>query len=545
MKVKKLFFLLALFGSLIFNCGIFQAKSQANTVVQDAPHVLLVYDSLHEQEDGQVAVDMLERLLMSMGQRVTVTPIDNYHKGMISSGHYQAVITMINWPDMDFKNQAFFDDRDQFKGKKLHIGNNLTDSEKSEIPGNWVKLNQQAFILQGEHDYYEEPLRFQKSIELLEKPIITDHAMSELVSKSGNNARYPYAVIHNNSAYIPYFNGEGATLLSTIQLISRWLNIKGAYHPYIAFYNFTPLSSFEVTKQFIKKLDKLESNVIITTTSTTNNTNTKTFKNYLKFLKSMTRDNHAIIYLNVPSMNATDSKNDDVLMNQLTQEISTLIENQIFPLGISAPGYWNFDRYYQLNALNFGDSVLLYGQKKNRFYHTKVDTSEVYPTMFFALNHDVLKNVQWKLNGKYTDFDFPMPTTIAYPFPESKKQVNKTFKEIENDPFPPTDQYLYRFNTGISTQTQDLRGNEGLITLNGVPVSHIDFDALHRQNNTRNTDSNKNQTNISTQKGFMNKIDNILTIIIVTTLIVLTVLLLIGRKYYRRMFKNRNLNKKK
>lgn len=544
MKNKIIIFLTVLFGLFNFNHSSSINSVKANTVVQNTPRVLLVYDSLRKQDNGQIAVGTLERLLMSMGQQVTVTSIENYHKGMLSKDNYQTVITMINWPAMDFTNQAFNNDRSQFKGKKLHIGGGLTSEEKREIPGQWIKLNQQAFTLEGEHDYYEEQLRFQKSIELLQKPILADQAMSELVSKSGNNARYPYGVIHNNVAYIPYFNGKGATLLSTIQLLSRWLNVNGEYTPYIAIQNFTPLSSFEVTKYFIKQLNHLDNNVIITTTSTTKNTETKTFKDYLKFIKQMTRDNHAILYLNVPSLNSADPNNDDVLMNQLTQEISTFIENEIFPLGISAPGYWNFDKYYQLNALDFGDAVMLYSQDKDCCFHTKTQTSEVYPTTFFALDNKSLENVNWNINGKYTDFKFPMPTTINYQFPKNDKQVDQIFKEIENDPFPPTDRYLYRFNTGISTPTQELRGHDGLITLNDTPVNRINFEAIQRQNKTYKS-VKTSQVSANTQKGFMDKLNNILTIVIVTTLVILAFMLLIGRKYYRRMFRNRRLNQKK
>ena len=102
---------------------------------------------------------------------------------------------------------------------------------------------------------------------------------------------------------MPFFSSQGATLLSSIQLIAQWLGVHGNYVPYVDVRDFTPLSSFTATKEFIKNLDSFEGNMIITTTSTTQNTDTKTFKNYLKFLREMTRNNRAVVYLNVPALN--------------------------------------------------------------------------------------------------------------------------------------------------------------------------------------------------------------------------------------------------
>ena len=234
-----------------------------------------------------------------------------------------------------------------------------------------TKLTSSRFILKGENNRYEQQVDFQRQIQLLDKVTGNEQALSQLVAANGTNQTYPFGIINGQNAYLPFFSSQGATLLSSIQLIAQWLGVHGNYVPYVDVWDFTPLSSFTATKEFIKNLDSFEGNMIITTTSTTQNTDTKTFKNYLKFLREMTRDNRAVVYLNVPALNGVDSSNDDTLMNMLTQEISTLIENQIFPLGISAPTYWNFDKYYQLNALNFGDATLLYNQVNNQDYHTQ------------------------------------------------------------------------------------------------------------------------------------------------------------------------------
>lgn len=541
MKNKLLTLFVILVGLISFNWH--SPSVQAATTIQNPSKVLVVYDSLNERNHRQEDVQTLSRMLMSMGQQVTMMSMSDYHAGMISKGHYQAVITMINWPGMKFDNPAFDRDRQQFNGKKLHIGPLMTADEKQNFPGNWQEINQQSFILKGQNNRYEQQVDFQRQIQLLDQVTGNEQALSQLVAANGTNQTYPFGIINGQNAYLPFFSSQGATLLSSIQLIAQWLGVHGSYVPYVDVRDFTPLSSFTATKEFIKNLDSFEGNMIITTTSTTQNTDTKTFKNYLKFLREMTRNNRAVVYLNVPALNGVDSSNDDTLMNMLTQEISTLIENQIFPLGISAPTYWNFDKYYQLNALNFGDATLLYNQVNNQDYHTKTSTAKAYQTMFFAIPHSALKNIKWNINGRYTDFTFPMPVTVDYHFPNSKAKAEKINREIKALPFAPENQYLYQFNTGISTQTQNLRGENGVISLNETPVSEIDFHQIKQQ--TAGIQKNQDQTGHLTTKGIVDKINNVLIVIIVVTLIVLLGMLAIGRKLYLRMFKNRNLKRTK
>lgn len=534
MKNKVKTFILFLSALFLLWCP---SKVKADTAINSASKVLLVYDSLNVRQGDQTEVETLTRMLMSMQRQVTATSMEDYKAGMLKNGKYDAVITMINWPEMDFKSHSYEQDLQKFTGKKLHIGPNLSGDEKNEFPGKWQQVSAQTLTLKGEHGYYNEDISFQTPIELLTEPSETEKTVGTLESQSVPKKTYSYGIINGNNAYLPLFDDQGASLLSSIQLISKWLGVKGNYSPYITVQNFTPLSSFKVAKKFVKDLNKIENNVIITTTSTTSNTDTQTFKDYLKFIKQMTRDNHAIIYLNVPAMNAKDSGNNDNLMNMLTQEISTFIENGIFPLGISAPTYWNFDRYYQMNALDFGDAVMLYNQDKDQYFHTKTKTSQVFPTTFFTIPHSALKNVHWKINGKYTEFTFPMPTTINYQFPKSEKQLEKMFAEITADPFPPTDGYLYQFSTGVSTQTQNLLGKDGVITLNDVPVNNINFDAI--QHKATNVDNAQSNTTAVTSKRTVDKINDVLTVIIIGALIILGILLIKGRQLYLRMFKSR------
>ena len=43
----------------------------------------------------------------------------------------------------------------------------------------------------------------------------------------------------------------------------------------------------------------------------------------------------------------------------MEQQISLLVDRHVYPVGISAPGYWNQDLQYQEDGLAISDTVIL------------------------------------------------------------------------------------------------------------------------------------------------------------------------------------------
>lgn len=349
---------------------------------------------------------------------------------------------------------------------------------------------------------------------------------------------FPYAIVEKNNAYIPYYKHNGASLLETMELLSTWLGKEHkTYNPYITILGMNPLVNLNVAEEFQKETQKVENEFIISAASTDINNDLETFQDYIQILKQFTNNNRSIVYLNVPSLNSV-GKNDASLFDRMEQEISTLIENEIFPLGISAPDYWDFDSFYQKSALLFGDSLLLYPFDKQEVHHQINHTALTFPLMFYCIDHNDLENIEWNINGKYTEFQFPIPVTISYDFPKTIKEGKKIIKEVLHDPFPPTDLYLYRFRTGITTQTQSIIGQNGGIELNGVSVNNINFSAMQDRNKKieKETKQLEKDKKVYIHQTIMEDFDSILTIIILISLIIIFILFLIGRSKYHRMF---------
>lgn len=239
-------------------------------------------------------------------------------------------------------------------------------------------------------------------------------------------------------------------------------------------------------------------------------------------MKQFTNNNRSIVYLNVPSLNSV-GKNDAILFNHMKQEVSTLIENEIFPLGISAPDYWDFDSFYQKSALLFGDSVLLYPFDKQEVYHKIYHIAYIFLLMFYYIDHKDLENIEWNINEKYTEFQFPISVTISYDFPKTKKEGKKIIQEVLDDPFPPTDLYLYRYRTGITTQTQTIIGENGGIELNGVSVNNINFAAMKDRIEKIKQGMKKleKEDKVHVNQTIMEQFDSILIIIILISLVII------------------------
>ena len=533
------FFLLFTFPQAIFG----------ETTLISPKKVLLVYDSLRENTDAAKNVRSLERLFSSFRYEVTAKSMDQYKAKEMTKG-YDAVVTMINWPEIDLENRTYYKDLSQYKGKTLHIGPKLTKEEKSNFPNHWEKTYQQEFQIMDSQKRYDEIIGYAQDLLLPVDISSKETIISYLNADRGKNKRetYPYGLLYQQHAYLPFYQRSGASLLSTSQLIAKWLNIKQSYDPYIAILGFSPLSNMTIARQFLGKIEQLENEIILSAASSSTNTDLNTFKVYLSLLKEFTLNKRSVIYLNTPALNNVGGDNNQ-LLNIMMQEVSNFVENGILPLGIAAPDYWNYDTFYQNSALNFARATLLYEFDKTPVYHTKTTTANAYPLMFYNINHQQLENINWHINGKYTEFTFPMPTTISYDFPESKKEMEKTMTSIVNDPFPPTDYYLYQFDSGISTQTQIIRGYHGMITLNGEPIVNIDFAKLNeqRQKSEKNKKIMEKQASTTVEKTAMNRLNDLLIVVIVATLIILFALLIVGRRYYLNMFvkKDKRGEKKK
>ena len=168
--------------------------------------VLLVYDSQNDVKNDKKNIDALQRSLTSMDLRVKTVSQADYKKGTLDK-KYLGVITMINWRQVGLINREFINDRDKFSGIKLHIGENLTQTEINQLGIKVQKVYQQQFILKK--DSNREQLPFSQSITVITQQANGASQVGTLSTQQTDQRSYPFGYIKGKQGYLPFFTNKG------------------------------------------------------------------------------------------------------------------------------------------------------------------------------------------------------------------------------------------------------------------------------------------------------------------------------------------------
>lgn len=150
-----------------------------------------------------------------------------------------------------------------------------------------------------------------------------------------------------------------------------------------------------------------------------------------------------------------------------------LIERNIYPVGLTIPSYWNQDEYYQNSALSIANTIILTGSSTDEIiYQKKSNHSLTFQTAFFSLPYSDLAGIEWKKNGKQSDYKFPMSTVLSFPFPDTKKQINQVIHQIKVAPIIFT--RLSNNRLELQTLTQHIEFKNNRLYLNDKLVNQLD-----------------------------------------------------------------------
>lgn len=510
--MRKKIFLVMLFSVLLF---FWPTKAQA-----DSQDVLLVYDSLNIGEEKAENVDGLQRLLTSLGMAVTSYSMDDYQEGILTDRNFSAVITFINWPEKGLTNNHFMEDRKNFSGKKLHIGENIAEDESVLFEGSFQQLSHRQYTLTEKDGFFQEFLPYQDQSLLLQTDSGTK--IGHLTTQEVEPQTYPFGVIQGNNAFLPVFNLDGGIFLEGADTIKTWLGKSESYQPLLIFDSFTPFNNLTVAKEFTEKINYSDVEYILSTTSTTENISNRAFKRFTNFLGSVQENNH--IFLSVPAVNQVDTGDSRILKETLPQEISVLVSQNIYPVGMSAPGYFNYDSQYQADALSLAETLLLEPNPTDEpSYRQQTHQGTTFDTGIFSWRASNLDNVEWLKAS--SDYQFPLPLGVSYSFPENQTQLKKTMEKLKqlNVSFQSDDHYRYQ----IQTQTQMLTYKNGRIYLNDNPVNRLAQVADTQSATT---------TTMGLFSNTFDLVNNILIGMIAVTGLILTILFIRGRRNYRAKY---------
>lgn len=459
--------LVLVFLSFLAGTVLFSAKTEA----ADTDRVLLVYDSLNFADSGEEKVDSLQRLLTSLGVRVDTVQDEDYLKGTLREDIYTGVISFVNWSEKGIRSEEFIQDRAVFTGKKLHIGMDVAADEEESFSGNFKQLSHRQYSLHHQKNQYQQQLDYQDQSLILATDVGT--IFGTLHTQELEEKSYPFGVIQEEAAFLPMYDTEGAVFLQAAELIQQWLGENESYKPMLTFKGFTPLNDMKVADAFIDKINQMALYYALSSTSTQQNNDLLTYQVFTGILANAQKS--GLFFLEVPAANSADLNDGHALRGIMEEQISLLVSGSLYPIGISAPGYWNQDTQYRADALSYGKTIILEANPStdNIHYRAQDNRSAVYETAFYSLPLKSLENVEWARNSNYTKYAFPFPVSLAIDFPVDESAEAVALAQIENSVFDFGQNYDANYHFQVQTQTQNIEYIDGRLVLNGQTVSQF------------------------------------------------------------------------
>ncbi|HIY92401.1 hypothetical protein [Companilactobacillus sp. HBUAS56275] len=482
--------------------------------------VLLVYDSQNDVRDDKKNIDALQRSLTSMNLRVKTVAQSDYKKGTLDN-KYLGVITMINWRQVGLINQTFINDRDKFSGIKLHIGENLTQTEIDQLGIKVQKVYQQQFILKNNTNH--ELLPFSQSITVVTQAAGGSQQVGTLSTQEADQKSYPFGYIKGKQGYLPFFTNKGLSLIVQTQMIAQLFGKTGKYQPLLTITNVTPYTNLRTLDALSKFCYKMEIPFAISTTSVSENTEMKAFDRFTGVLRNI-ENRGGIIFLKTPEVSSGADVDGQIINQNFLTYIVSLARHQVFPVGISSAGFWNQDKILRNNSLKYADNWLLMQDEKVTYVKQDND-AQVAKQSFFAMPATSLNDV--KRNDTTT---FPIPTALTIKMPYTQKELEHVENEIKNlhlTWYNPVEDGL---TTEVNTETTNLKYNHGDYLVNGK------LEDIQNSNLDLNKQFSDGESG-SLFKNYFKVQGNILAVFFAIIMIILLIFIFIGQKVYWNRFK--------
>lgn len=515
MRKIIMFFLTIFFMAL---GGVVQATRTAHGSERDDNRVLLVYDSQNTVEQGEKKIDTLQRMLAGMGLKVKTVKESEYQKGELNHS-YQGVITMINWKQASLDNPTFVKDCNQYDGVKLHIGEGLDRTEQKQLQVKLKTIYQQQFILSD--DSSTEMLPFVERMDVLTG--VPKQAQSYGMLKTQNNEgqSYKYGVINRKQGYLPFFNNKGLGLITASKMIAILFNRQEEAKPLLTITDVSPYSNLKLLDQLSVFCEKHGIPLAISTSTVAKNTEMHAYKRFTMYLRGL-EDRGGVIFLQAPVIGGATADNAGELSELFDNYLLNLAQNQVYPVGISAQGYWNQDRVLRNSALKKANYQMLLPNKKV-VYLDQDNQGGTNSRSYLALPASSFNKIKHQ-----ADVRFAMPTALTFKMPDSKVKLKNLKEQIQalNFEWQAPDEAI---NSKIDFASSSLAFQNGQYLVNGKETE------VEVNSNMENTD--KPTPTPALFKGFFRVEGQIITVFFAIIFTVLIIFIAFGRKIYKNMFK--------
>ncbi|WP_268912467.1 hypothetical protein [Lentilactobacillus sp. SPB1-3] len=513
---NKLNTILIIFG-LFFGLTWFSQSAKAAT----NPKVLLAYDSQNVVKKGNRRIDALQRLLTSLNIKVDTVRMNDYHKGMLSKEKYTGVITMVNWAGSHQSNTQFDSDRNKYSGIKLHVGEGISNAEARQLKLKTVTVYHQQFAIQNDRGS-SQPIPFSSSIKLARKLPKSAKVFGNLVTQTSNHTRYPYGIINGRRGYLPRFDSSGLSFLIAGELIAKLFDRSLSQPPVLTIIGITPYSDLTKLNQLSNQLYQAGIPFVVSTTSVNDITNYQAFAKFTNSLR-LVEQRGGVVFLKTPTTIQPGSGSGAELSSIIQNNLVSLGQQNVFPVGVTAENYWNQDVVYRNNALNIANTRILLADPNEFSYADQDNRAGISQTSFYGVPINQFTDVH-----QLTKASWPMPVAITTSLPNKALGIKRLISKINQlniNLFDPLTSAKAMKISGGAVQFSQQGGN---YYLNNSPV-----EITKPQNDV--------YQNIPTQKispinKFFKTQSNVMLVLFSVILIIFIVFIWIGRRIYRRMF---------
>lgn len=519
---------------LLFLMVVGQHPAEKVTAKTNSPAVLLVYDSVNAKEDGDQKIQALQRTLTSLNQSTKTLALADYQQGELVKQDYSAVITLINWSQktsVNNKYQHYWQDLAKFSGKKLHIGPDLQTFEKQDFTGQWQQVTHQQYQLLDDHSQAKQLLPFTNESVLLQ-PTANQFTAGELINQAHQERTYPYGVIQDQQAYLPFYQATGLINIVATRLISQWLTATSQdIPPLLTITNVTPMSDFKELRSLIDFLHRQDIPFAVSATSVQTNTELPEFRRYTKVLR-LIENAGGVIYLQVPYVYTSQPDQLPVLRQVMVAQLKALVKEAVYPVGISAPSFWNQDHVYQQAGLSRSKQVLLLPNPTTISYQDYSATNRVFGQTLSTLPVTSLTNIQHNGELNIAKLRFSIPLALTIDAPKNQLTLRQAKKQVQHLTMPLANPALLNQSGLVSFGKHQITYFQDKYYLDG------DYQNLTKQDVSL-TEPVQPETTVGTLNGFFKFQDRALMIFLLIVLLILLVLMVVGRRIYNDKFRHK------
>lgn len=483
--------------------------------------VLLTYDS---QNGRMTEITALQQLLTASGVAVHTQPLATYQAGQLAD--YAGVVTMVNWDDVDQPHAAFTNDRAAFSGITLHVGGKLEAAELQALGATATPLYRRQLEAQWPDTAGTHLMPYQTPTWVLTKTAKSAVNLGSLTIQ-GTTQRYPYATINGRHGFIPYFDGRGLSELAAATVVARLFGKLTPQAPLFLVTGVTPYTNLTRLRQVGADLQRLGIPFAISATSVAKNTELKAFKRYTAALRSIQAAG-GVVFLETPII-GNGLVGSQTLATNMTSTWSALAQQHVFPIGASAPTYWQNDRLYRQQALRFADTqILLPDPVTNRQFAQEDDQAPAYRLAFATTDAAALASQRYGARLSAGKLDVGLPLAITFAMPDSQHDLTDFKRLVGHFECQWRDPATLQTEVAIGVMT--LAYQKGQYLVNGRPATgNYQTPSRLKLEQTPQTWINK----------FFARQSRLMWVFFAVAFTIMIVLLIIGRRIYLRMYQKK------